>query len=219
MTLVTIQRTTSVRIGRGSGDFQIARGAGVGSSIDSGSVMYLLTQRFLGTYAIWRNFMSYNTGGSIPSNAVITAATFNIYIWTKNIYHDLTTQGVLTQSSQATPTSPNTADYDNIILDDPVEAGRFDLDSVSVWKIINFSEESLSWIKRAGEQSNNASPYPTEGYTLLCLRADKDVSDTAPVFLGCNIGFLNLFYPPYLTVTYNTATLFDSVIEDGTIEG
>ena len=217
MTLVTVQRTTSTRIGRDSPVWASLRAVSLGTSNDAGGVMYLLSQLFLGTYAIWRNFMSYNTGGSIPSNAVITAATFNIYIWTKNTYHDITTQGVLTQSTQSDPTNPTTADYNNMTLNNPVEAGRFNLDTTAVWKMVNFSEESLSWIKRAGEESNSA--VYSEGYTLLCLRANTDVDDEAPVFLGCNIGFLNVFYPPYLTVTYNTATLFDSVIEEGTIEG
>jgi len=215
--MVTVIRTQSQRIGRHSASWVGARTGGSGDSISPAGIMYLLTQNFLGAYDIWRNFITYNTGGTIPSNAVISQATFYIYIYVKNFYHDNTTQGVLTQSTQANPNSPTIQDYSRITLNDPEEAGaRFNLNDVSVYRNVIFSKDRLSWIKRAGEVSNNGGD---EGYTLLCIRANKDVDNETPVFLGCNIGFLNVFVPPYLIVTYTTATLFGATIEAGTIEG
>jgi len=177
----------------------------------------LVSQKFIGQYAIWRIYYSFNTGAAIPSNAIINSVNFNIYNYTKNFYHNTSTQAVIVQTTQADATSLALADFDNLTIDDPVEAGRFNLDVFPAIRTTAFSSESLSWIKRAGEQSNSATY--SEGYTLLCLRGSRDVENIEPVFIDINCAFLNVFYVPSLIIAYDTATLFGVTIEAGTIEG
>jgi hypothetical protein len=181
-----------------------ARQATTATGIDNTSSTFtLINQQFLGNYYIHRDFMSFNTGDSLPSDAIISSASFVSYLVSLNAYHDTERKAVLVPTTQQSATNLVLADFDELTLNNPIEIGRFPLDAAGT-KTVDFAAEHFYQIKRSGEVSNNDVDV---GWTLLAFRGDLDVDITPiPTFIDINCAFLDIFFgpyaPPYLAINY-----------------
>jgi len=126
------------------------------------------------------------------------------------------------QSRQNNETALSINDYDAYdSLDNPDEAGnRMDFSYVSA-KACWFNKTGLSWVKRAGELSNNGT---AEGWTLLMLRTQLDVDNIAPHATTRNVGgtiktseSATVGLRPTLTIVWD-ARASSSTVEQGTVE-
>lgn len=209
VTAITVyNNTTSGRLGVsfawawGFGWYS-ARGATTAHNINkTGAQMYILSQLFWNYYSIWRGFMSFNTGASLPSDAIISSASWVGYLYQLNPLHDTTREGVIQPSTQVDATNLVKNDYNNVSwtpYPPTDEIGRLPLDAPGL-KTVDFSSSDFSQIKRSGEVSNNGGD---EGWTLLCLRGDLDADATPlPTTVDINCSFLQVFVPPSLVVNY-----------------
>ena len=206
MTAITVyNNATSGRLGvsypwnYGFGWYS-ARTATTAQNINkTGATMFLISQLFLGFYSIWRDFMSFNTGDGLPSDAIISSAYLYCYLWSMNTYHDRARKGVLVPTTQQSATNLVHQDFDQITLNNPIEIGRFPLDAVGA-KTIDFAAEHFYQIKSDSEVSNNDGD---AGWTLLAFRGDLDVDGSPlPTFIDINCSFLQIFVPPQLIINY-----------------
>jgi len=152
-------------------------------------------------YAIARGFAPVDTSG-IPNGANKSAATFYATVQYVVGDDDGGTYGYITvvQTSQASPTTLSTADFDQCgAVDNPTEGtdSRLDITSVSAGNEYNWpmNATGLGWISDTG-------------WTYLGLRQLHDASDVA--ISGSNVYSGVNFYTseqggtddPYLSVTY-----------------
>jgi len=146
---------------------------------------------------ITRGFIPIDTSG-LPDNAIITSAT--LYLYAQSI-SDSDNDGndfiAVVQTSQASPTSLITDDFDQAgAVHNPIEgSNRVDLTgiSTSAYTALTLNSTALGWISKTG-------------YTRLGIREGHDILDNVPN--GFNRG---RFYSseqtgtsqdPYLEVTY-----------------
>ncbi len=164
-----------------------------------------------GDYFVGRGFIPFDTS-SIPANSTITAATFNGYVTSKfNAVNDGNDWINIIQTSQASETTLDNADFDQAgAIDNPTEgATRIDIGSVttSAYNVWTLDSTGRSWIKKTGETSNCGV---TAGWTCLGIREGHDASDITPTGIN-NITVLEsetsgTSQDPYLDITYTIPT-------------
>jgi len=184
-----------------------ARTATTATAITTTATFQLVNQSFFGSYYIFRDFMSFNTGDALPSDAIISSASFDCHLMSLNAYHDTERKAVLVPTTQQSATNLVLDDFDELTVDNPIEIGRFPLDAVGT-KTVDFAAEHFNQIKRSGEVSNNDVDV---GWTLLGFRGDLDVDITPiPTFIDINCEFADFsfsapiggFSPPRLQINY-----------------
>jgi hypothetical protein len=184
-----------------------ARLATKATAIAKGGTFDLVNQSFFGNYYLFRDFMSFNTGDVLPSDAIISSVSFASHVLSLNAYHDTERKAVLVPTTQQSATNLVLEDFDELTVNDPIEIGRFPLD-VTGTKTVDFAAEHFNQIKRSGEVSNNDVDI---GWTLLGFRGDLDVDITPiPTFIDINCQFADFsfsspvggFLPPHLVINY-----------------
>ncbi|HEX5774403.1 MAG TPA: hypothetical protein VFY28_00355 [Candidatus Paceibacterota bacterium] len=169
------------------------------------------------TYTIDRGFLPFDTS-SIPSSAIIQAATLNAYATSTAIAQLGATDYVtVVQTSQATHTTLGIGDYDNAgDVSNPTEGidsgERKNMVSMTNGSLQAFALNStgLGWIAKSGQSSNCSA---TAGITCLGLRSGLDASNTAPTNLNNQVGFhtseaSGTSVDPNLSVTYSAGFAF-----------
>lgn len=162
------------------------RGATSGGASMTEVAVYVAT-----TYNIIRSFFPIDTS-SLTSSAVISAATFKLYrddaVYA---FSNQDSQSVhVVQTSQASNTTLDGADYDNLTFTD---GGSFTYASTSngAYSTINLNATGLTWVNKSA-------------HTNLGVIASADLNNSAPTVGTSLIGFQDNgdANPPTLTVTY-----------------
>ena len=154
-----------------------------------GNLLYFGQDIYSGNYYIFRTFLKFDTS-SIPSSASITDAKLKLYG-----YNDLSTTDFYVRLQKWTGDTPiDTGDYnqfDGINYD----AGNFSTSS--------FTEDAYNII-----YISNYNLVTKGGYTKICIRSDRDISETIPTnseyvyVTSYDYGDANKY--PLLNVTYST---------------
>jgi len=159
------------------------------------------------TYSVIRAFLPFVTS-SIPASAVITGASLNVYVTSKQ---DDDNDGIdymtVVQTSQATHTTLVAADFDNIGTTEGISSGqRKDITSVSTSAYLSFTLNStgIGWIAQNGTSSNCSA---TAGITCLGIREGHDNTNASTVGAGTWVVFYTseqggTATDPYLSVIY-----------------
>lgn len=210
-----------VNLNGSSSTWNTVRNASIGNSRDYTSspanVGVLRTQIITAPshvrYYIYRVFLPFDTS-SIPSGAVVSAATLSIYVTYRN---DTMTENVeyitVVQTSNPNHSSLTTDDFDQCgVLDSPTEGvdvgNRKQVSGFTLNSYGNFSLNATgrSWISRSGESSTCSA---TTGITCLGLREGHDTTNTSPTVNNRDslIQFstseqTGTSNDPYLSITY-----------------
>jgi hypothetical protein len=125
---------------------------------------------------LYRAFFPFITS-SIPSAAVISSATFNVYVDGTGV-SDQDNDGndylTVVRTTQATHTTLSTSDFTNIGTTEGIDSGqRKDLTSVSTNAYLSFTLNAtgISWIAKSGQSSVCSA---TTGITCLGIREGHD---------------------------------------------
>lgn len=154
---------------------------------------------------IWRGFYPVDTS-ALPSNANITAATFNIY-GTSFVRTDSTDNGfTLIQTTQADPTDLATADYANVGTTEGATRINVDDWNTSGYNIWTLNATGRSWINKGAG-----------AWTKLGIREGHDLDNhqpdghtTADAYFADRAGDSE---DPYLSVTYTNPPTITSVTD------
>jgi photosystem II stability/assembly factor-like uncharacterized protein len=169
----------------------------------------------LSNFVIRRAFFPIDTS-AIPADAIISSATFSIYVSDKtNGYNDGDDDDKITlvQTSQTSETTLDVDQFNNCgAVTNPQEgidnSERKDITTITTGQDLTFNLNStgIGWIKKAGQTRTCGA---TNGYTCLGARVVEDVLSNHQ-YLGGNNTFNSIesnFYgsgnPPYLSVTYH----------------
>lgn len=180
-----------------------------------------------GNFNMRRGFWPIDSSG-LPSNAIISAATFSLYVTGKSDYdNDGDDWMNLFETTQGSETSLVDNDYDNCgSVDNPTEgATRIDIGDISTSAYNNWTLDStgISWIKRSGESSSCGS---TAGYTCLGMREGHDAIDSSFTGVAGSWNNINTYFSeqtgttndPYLSVTYSVPVISITVTSDGAVD-
>lgn len=160
-------------IGPGSSVWTTLHDALTGGGFNStGTITSIKTGKSsTGSFSIDRTFLPFDTSG-LPDEAEIVSANLSVYVSAKiNADNDGDDFITIVNTSQASPTSLVTADYDQVgSISNPVEGTdeRKDLTSISTGSYLSFvlNSTGLSWVSK-------------EGFTQLGLREGHDVLNSA----------------------------------------
>lgn len=164
---------------------------------------------FSGIKKIARVFLPFNTS-SIPSNALITSASLNVYVTAAPDFNDDGNDFInVVNTSQANSTTLTTADYDQAGAIDNPTTGSTAKDittdiTISAYNTFTLNATGLSWVKVAGRTSSCGT---SSGVTCLGLREGHDIKDVSIGlgFQGIDISTSEASgtsQDPYLEVTY-----------------
>lgn len=179
-----------------------ATGSSSGGALTSGVVCG--TQESGGSYYIIRGFLPFDTS-DLPADASISSAVLRVYVNSKSSGDNDGDDWInVVQTSQASPTSIGTADFDQCgAINNPTEgATRADISSLDIptgdWLEMSLNATGISWIS-------------TSGYTLLGLREGHDCVDS-PIANSTNnninIDFNGGTNPPELVITYTSGPTY-----------
>jgi hypothetical protein len=166
-------------IGTSSNNFSTARGASSGTVDDPASVISLQTSFASPTYFIRRIFIPIDTS-AIPMNATINSASL---YFTPLSYQGNTnsTTANLVQTTQASTSSLDSADYDNVGSTSGGSISMTFTDGVQVNFALNAT--GIGFIVK-------------KGITKIGLRVSRDIDNSAPTGLNqtqMNVGGSNYF--------------------------
>ena len=165
-----------------------------------------LTSKSFDGFQLLRALTPFNTGGTIPADATITAA--DLVLEQTDIAGDGAFQNcAVVQGAQPDETNIALGDYSSYdALDSPDEgAARFSV-SANGTKTIPLNVTGLGWIKKLGEASNGGG---SSGWTKFMIRTGTyDVDGTAPTATTSKVfsefSSSTGANPPFLTVTWSS---------------
>jgi len=194
---------------------------GAGTTVNSiASTLSLICQLFSGTFNNRRSFLQFNTGVVLSNDATIDAVDLVLVLLSKNTFHDITSEAIISSSSQVSETALFLFDYSQVVVNTPPEwGGRLPLDVFPSVKLCPLNKTGIDGMRRKNELSTGL--VPAEGWVLMSLRGDRDVDNVSPGFIdiNCNMGsFESTFFIPTLAITWHKANIQEGVVEDGTIE-
>ena len=175
--------------GRNTSDYSAAHSQAY--SANDGASYFTVGQYYYegvgGGYHIYRAFLKFNTT-SIPSSYVITSAS--LYLYGESASTETNFYVRLQKWTGDTPiTTDDYTQYDGINYDD----GNF---HTSNFTTSGYNEIVIS----------NFSLITKAGYTKICVRSSRDISETAPTNFEC-VDFYSYEqgegYRPYLNITYS----------------
>ena len=187
----------------------------VGTGVDyTGTVEYAFVIRGGGGIAcqIYRSFIPIDTS-ALPTGAVISAATLNLYIHSiaESCDDDAQAYSTVVQTTQASTNSLITEDYDQCGAVDNPTKGSNDINTVAgltvdAWGVWTLNAAGRSWIV-------------DDGITKLGIREGHDIEDISSAVCSYNwANFRSSEYAdtasdPYLSVTYTTPTTYVKTIQ------
>lgn len=139
-------------------------------------------------YYIGRGFFPFDTS-TLPDDATITAATLELYI--TGIGDSTANYASVVQSTQASNTALNAADFDAVGTTTGGDSAAFNTLSTSAYTTITLNATGRGWISKTG-------------YTTLALRQSTDITSSAPAsfqYIQCNYSESGS-NKPILRVTY-----------------
>jgi hypothetical protein len=220
VTYTTSSTTDVFRTGAGDGrigldctgmSWATCRNAATGSLASPTDSPQAMTYAVAPNGYIQRGFFPVDTN-SLPSGAVISAATLNIYAT------DLTDTtldgydyGVVVQTTQPDHTTFTTADYDLFgTTKGSADLSYNGIQGTNKWVAFTLNSTGIGWIKKAGAASTCGTALT--GWTCLGTRCGNDLDNVEPP-ASPKLDYLTGNYSesgtnsPYLAITYTTFDL------------
>lgn len=147
------------------------------------------------TYYRWRGFLPFNTD-TLPDTATVTAATLSLWGTAKTDNAGVTPTANVVSSTQVSPGSLVTSDHTRC--------------GTTAFATISYAAFSTTGYNNFTLDASGIAQVNVTGYSLYCMRTNRDISGTAPSSGGNNIELFRVSsveesgstQDPKLTVTY-----------------